>query len=68
MRRLWVFAAIGIAAILAMPCAIAGKGGGPEMRKATELTVNGIWSAPENNGVDLDGLCLLTRPERIDDW
>ena len=68
MRKLWVFAAIGIAAILAMPCATAGKEGRPEMRKATELTVNGIWSAPENNGVDLDGLRLLTRPDGIDNW
>jgi len=36
--------------------------------QTTELTVNGIWSAPENNGVDLDGLRLMTRPDGIDDW
>jgi len=32
------------------------------------LVVNGIWSAPDNNGVDLDGLRLLTRPDGIDSW
>jgi len=68
MIKQWVFAAIGIAAILAMPCATPGKEGGSEMRMTTELTVNGIWSAPKNNGVDLDGLRLLTRPAGIDKW
>lgn len=68
MGRLWILVAIGVAAVLAVGCALAAKRGGQEMSKATELTVNGIWSAPRNNGVDLDGLCLLTRPEGIDDW
>ncbi len=68
MRRLWIFVTIGIASVLALECAIAGKGGGENVSKPTELTVNGIWSAPENNGVDLDGRCLLTRPEGIDNW
>lgn len=68
MRRLWIFLAIGVIAALAAEWAIAGRGGGDEMSKAIELTVNGIWSAPENNGVDLDGQRLLTRPEGIDAW
>ena len=38
------------------------------MSEVTELTVNGIWASSENNGVDLDGLCLMTRPDGIDDW
>lgn len=38
------------------------------MLKITELTVAGIGSAPENNGIDLDGRRLLTRPAGIDDW
>jgi hypothetical protein len=38
------------------------------MSNVTELIVAGIWSAPENNGVDLDGLCLITRPDGIDTW
>jgi hypothetical protein len=36
--------------------------------KVTELIVNGLWAAPKDNGVDLDGLCLMTRPDGIDDW
>ena len=39
-----------------------------ESPELAELTVNGIWSAPEDNGVDLDGMRLLTRPEGIDKW
>ena len=38
------------------------------MSNATELTVNGLWAAPEDNGIDLDGRCLMTRPEGIDEW
>lgn len=38
------------------------------MSEVTELTVNGCWAAPTDNGVDLDGMCLMTRPDGIDDW
>lgn len=48
--------------------AVAGQSAEGNPVKTVELTVNGIWSAPENNGVDLDGLQLLTRPDGIDKW
>lgn len=38
------------------------------MQKSVELNVNGLWAAKENNGVDLDGCRLITRPEGIDQW
>ena len=38
------------------------------MSEVTELTVNGLWAASTDNGIDLDGRCLMTRPEGIDDW
>ena len=34
----------------------------------TQFVVNGIWSADENDGVDLDVPRLLTRPAGIDKW
>ena len=45
-----------------------GPSTGNDVRNVTELAVNGIWSAPKDNGVDLDGLRLMTRPEGIDGW
>ncbi len=38
------------------------------MNDMTELTVNGLWAAPKDNGVDLDGRRLMTRAEGIDQW
>jgi hypothetical protein len=38
------------------------------MSTVIELIVNGVWSAAENNGVDLDGCRLMTRPNGIDQW
>ena len=38
------------------------------MSKTTELTVNGLWAALEDNGIDFNELRLMTRPEGIDDW
>ena len=38
------------------------------MSGMTELTVNGLWATPKDNGVDLDGRRLITRPDGIDQW
>lgn len=38
------------------------------MTEMTELTVNGVWASPKDNGVDLDGHRLMTRPDGIDQW
>ncbi|MDD2238160.1 MAG: hypothetical protein PHG65_13220 [Kiritimatiellae bacterium] len=38
------------------------------MSDTTRITVNGIGAAAENNGIDLDGQCLMTRPTEIDEW
>jgi hypothetical protein len=38
------------------------------MSKMTELIVNGLWAASKDNGVDLDGRRLMTRPDGIDQW
>ena len=38
------------------------------MKEMTELNVNGLGAASKDNGVDLDGLTLITRPQGIDEW
>lgn len=38
------------------------------MSDITRVIVNGIGAASENNGIDLDGQCLMTRPVGIDKW
>ena len=38
------------------------------MSDTTRITVNGIGAAAENNGIDLDGQYLMTRPAEIDEW
>ncbi|MDT8391984.1 MAG: hypothetical protein RRC34_15900 [Lentisphaeria bacterium] len=38
------------------------------MNDITQLTVNSLGAAADDNGIDLDGRCLLTRPDGIDEW
>ena len=38
------------------------------MNDTTQLTVNSLGAAQNDNGIDLDGRCLLTRPDGIDEW